>query len=655
MSTSDLDRLCINTLRMLSVDAIEAANSGHPGLPLGAAPMAYVLWSRIMRHNPKNPLWPDRDRFILSAGHGSALLYALLHTSGYDVSLDELKNFRQYGSKTPGHPEYGHTPGVECTTGPLGQGFAMGVGMALAERHLAQQVNRAEFHPIVDHFTYGIVGDGDLMEGITYEAAAMAGNLCLGKLIYLYDDNGISIEGSTEIAFTEDVTTRFEAAEWQVLTVEDGEDLDAIEAAILQAQQEEERPSLIRVKTVIGRGSPKQGTAATHGSPIKGADMVATRQVYAWPETRFYLPDEAQSHFAQMVKRGAEAEAEWNATREIYMSRFPTETELLLERLAGELTDGWDRSLDELTFAPSAATRSTSGQCLNAIAQDLPGLIGGSADLGPSNNTTLKHFPERTLHFGVREHAMGAVLNGLALHGGFHPYGGTFLVFSDYLRGAIRLSALMHLPVTYVLTHDSIGVGEDGPTHQPVEHVASLRAIPGLNVFRPCDGEETRAAWHWTLCHKAPAAMILTRQELPELGGGEGVMEGVARGGYIKVDCQGTPDLILLASGSEVSLAVAAAAQLSAKGHQVRVVSMPCMERFDVQDAAYKESVLPAAVATRLAVEAGSTMSWYKYVGLEGEVIGLDNFGASGPGDTLMEVYGFTTENVVAQAQELLG
>ncbi|MEG3637943.1 transketolase [Magnetococcus sp. PR-3] len=654
MSSSDLDRLCINTIRMLAVDAIEAANSGHPGLPLGAAPMAYVLWSRIMRHNPKNPNWADRDRFILSAGHGSALLYALLHTSGYDLSLEDVKKFRQYGSKTPGHPEYGHTDGVECTTGPLGQGFAMGVGMALAERRLAQEINRAEFHPMVDHFTYGIVGDGDLMEGISYEAAALAGNQCLGKLIYLYDDNGISIEGSTEIAFTEDVTKRFEAAEWQVLSVEDGEDLDAIEAAILQAQQEEERPSLIRVKTVIGRGSPKEGTASTHGSPVKGDDMAATRQAYAWPEARFHIPAETATMFEQMIKRGADAEAEWQATREIYAGRFPEETATMLARLNGELPEGWDTSLNAIEFGDKAATRASSGQCLNALAEDMPGLLGGSADLGPSNNTTLKEHADRTLHFGVREHAMAAVLNGLALHGGFQPYGGTFLVFSDYLRGAIRLSALMNVPVTYVLTHDSIGVGEDGPTHQPVEHVASLRAMPGLYVFRPCDGEETRAAWHWTLANKAPSCMVLTRQGLPNLGT-DGVMEGVARGGYVKVDCEGTPDIILMGSGSEVSLTTEAAAQLSAKGHKVRVVSMPCLERYDAQDAAYKESVLPAEVATRLAVEAGSPMGWHKYVGLEGDVIAMEGFGASGPGGELMEAFGFTTANVVAQAEELLG
>nr|CRH07900.1 Transketolase [Candidatus Magnetococcus massalia] len=654
MSFSDLDRLSVNTIRMLAVDAIAAANSGHPGLPLGAAPMAYVLWNRIMRHNPTNPQWVDRDRFILSAGHGSALLYSLLHLSGYDLSMDEVKRFRQLGSKTPGHPEYGHTAGVECTTGPLGQGLAMGVGMAMAERKLAQQTNRAEFHPLVDHFIYGIVGDGDLMEGISYEAASLAGHLCLGKLIYLYDDNSISIEGSTDITFTEDVTKRFEAAEWQVLTVDDGEDLDAIEAAIRQAQAEEERPSLIRVKTVIGKGSPKEGTASVHGSPVKGDDLTATRQSFNWPAELFHVPAEVKEHLAECVTRGKEQQAEWEATCDIYTSRFPEETKKFLASVTGELPSAWDTSLNAIDFGDKAqASRAASGACLNALAEDMENLIGGSADLGPSNNTTLKAYADRTIHFGVREHAMGAVMNGIALHGGFQVYGGTFLVFSDYLRGAIRLSALMQTPVSYVLTHDSIGVGEDGPTHQPVEHVASLRAMPGLTVFRPADSEETRASWHWAIANQKPCAMVLTRQGLPNLGQ-DGVMEGVANGGYVKVDCDGTPDIILMASGSELSLTVEAAKLLSDKGHKVRVVSMPCWERFEAQSDGYRESVLPSAVTKRVAVEAGSAMGWHKWTGFGGTVIAMESFGESGPGGELMKRFGFTVENVVEKATALL-
>ncbi|OSM00094.1 transketolase [Magnetofaba australis] len=651
------DRLAITTLRMLAIDAIEQANSGHPGLPLGAAPMAYVLWRRIMKHNPTDPNWINRDRFILSAGHGSALLYGLLHLSGYDVSLQDVKDFRQWGSKTPGHPEYGHTPGVEATTGPLGQGVAMGVGMAMAERRIAESFNQSDVPPVMDHFTYAIVSDGDLMEGVASEAASLAGHLCLGKLIYLYDDNGITIEGSTDVAFSESVQRRFEAYEWHVQTVENGEDLDAIEAAVRAAQAEEERPSLICVKTQIGHGSPKANTAGVHGSPLKGEAMEGTRQFYNWPEERFHVPAEALETWRAGVESGKQAQASWEAALEAYVVRHPEQGKQFRAQMAGELPEGWKAAMASVEFGgkPALATRSASGATLNALADLLPNLIGGSADLAPSNNTDLKKYPERTLHFGIREHAMGAALNGMALHGGLIPFGGTFLVFADYMRGAMRLSALMDTHVVYVLTHDSIGVGEDGPTHQPVEHAASLRAIPNLTVFRPADAEETRAAWVWAIENPKPSCLLLTRQNLPILEGGASVDAGVARGGYVKADCDGVPALILIATGSEVPLALDAAKQLNASGTATRVVSLPSWELFEQQDAAYQQSVLPSQCRARLGIEMGVSMGWSRWIGDGGSMLAIDRFGASAPGGKIAEEYGFTVENVVAKAKALLG
>lgn len=652
MSDETLDRLCVDTVRMLAIDAVEAANSGHPGLPLGAAPMAYALWSRILNHNPANPAWINRDRFILSAGHGSSLLYALLHLFGYDLSLEEVKNFRQMGAKTPGHPEYGHTAGVEATTGPLGAGFAMGVGMAMAERQLGHEVNEIG-HPLIDHYTYALVSDGDLMEGISAEAAALAGRHGLGKLIYLYDDNRISIEGSTQIAFTEDVTKRFEAAEWQVLTVVDGEDLDAIENAVRQAQEEKNKPSLIRVRTVIGRGSPKADTASVHGSPIKGEGMEATRKFYHWPEERFHIPAEARARFQEAIDRGLRAEGDWNARLDRYRSSNGDGASAFYARTSGVLPNNWEAALPAFDPAGKAiATRAASGQVLNALAPVLPGLIGGSSDLGPSNNTDLKEFPDRTLHFGVREHAMGAIVNGMALHGGFLPYGGTFLVFSDYMRAPLRLAALMDIHALFVLTHDSIAVGEDGPTHQPVEHIASLRAIPGLLVFRPADANETAAAWRLMIGKRRPAVLALSRQGLPIL---EVQADGVDRGAYVAADCEGEPEVILIGTGGETQLAIKAQAELADKGVKARAVSMPCWELFEEQDQAYRDKVLPPTVTARVSVEAGTTQGWHKWVGLNGKVIGIDRFGTSAPGGEALAHFGFTVEAVVQAALDVTG
>ena len=653
-----LDHLCVTTLRMLAADAVEQANSGHPGMPLGAAPMAYVLWYRILRHNPANPDWPDRDRFILSPGHGAALLYGLLHLSGYDLPLEELRNFRQWGSRCPGHPEKGLTPGVEATTGPLGQGFAMGVGMALAERQLAQSYNRQEFLPVMDHFTYAIVSDGDLMEGITSEAASLAGHLCLGKLIYLYDDNHISIEGNTNLTFSEDVAARFEAYQWQVIKVADGEDLDALENAVRQAQGEDERPSLIIVRTHIGFGSPKVDSASCHGSPLGAEAMAATRDYFNWPKETFHIPQAVRDHFQKGVVRGEEQQAEWSARVEALRSRFPEETARFLAQMQGALPPGWDTELVALTFGDHPlATRSASGQSLNAFAHHLPALMGGAADLAPSNNTWLKGLDDQNIHFGVREHAMAAITNGLALHGGIIPFCGTFLVFSDYMRTGIRLAAAMETHTIFVLTHDSIALGEDGPTHQPVEQLVGLRAIPGLLVLRPADAPETAAAWHLAITLKRPTALILSRQKLPvfEPERRKTIAEGVGRGAYVVSDGNGAPELILLATGSEVSLALAAKKGLAEQGRdRVRVVSMPSWELFQEQPAAYRNQVLPPDVKARVSIEAGSTMGWHRWVGDGGAVIGLDRFGASAPGGVVMAELGFSVQNVVAVAQELL-
>ena len=665
MSTR-LDQLCVNTLRTLAMDAVQKANSGHPGMPMGMADVAYVLWTRFLKHNPANPAWPNRDRFVLSAGHGSLLLYSLLHLTGYDLPLEELKNFRQWGSRTPGHPEYGLTPGVETTTGPLGQGFANGVGMAIAERFLAATFNRPGFL-IFDHYTYAIVSDGDLMEGLSHEAASMAGHLGLGQLVYLYDDNDISIEGSTDITFTEDVSARFRAYGWYVQEI-DGHDLDQIDAAIRAAREEMERPSLIVCHAHIAYGSPnKQDSAEAHGKPLGEEEVRLTKEALGWsPDAHFFVPEEALAVFRQAVERGQDAEAQWHETFERYRAAYPEEAALLEDLWAGELPAGWTDALP--TFTPAAgplATRGASGAVLNALAPVLPTLIGGSADLAPSNNTLLKGYDDiqratpagRNFHFGVREHNMGSVLNGMALHGGVLPYGGTFLVFSDYMRPSVRLAALMHQPVVYVWTHDSVWIGEDGPTHQPVEHLAALRAIPNLVLIRPADANETAAAWRVALERRdGPTGLVLTRQKLPVLlETDRDPVETVARGAYVLAESSGVPDVILVASGSEVHLALEARDLLAQKEVAVRVVSMPSWELFDAQPESYREAVLPPQVKARLAIEAGVPQGWARYVGPAGDVIGLERFGASAPYQVLIEKFGFTAEAVAERALRLLG
>ena len=656
------DQLCINTLRFLAVDAVEQAKSGHPGLPLGAAPMAYVLWDRFLRHNPANPAWVDRDRFILSAGHGSALLYSLLHTFGYDLAVEDLKKFRQWESRTPGHPEFGMTPGVEATTGPLGQGFAMGVGFAVAEKHLAAQYNKPGFS-IVDHYTYALVSDGDLMEGVCAEAASLAATLGLGKLIYLYDDNHISIEGSTDIAFTENVRLRFQAYGWQVVTVPDGNDINLIEEAIRLAKEDKDRPSLIAVRTQIGFGSPKQGTAAAHGEPLGPDAAAATREALAWPlERRFHVPAEAAAHFKQATERGQAGEEQWKALFAEYQKQYPTEALAYHNAMAGILPTGWAEKIAAFP-AGGMATRESSGKVMNQIAALIPSLIGGSADLAPSNKTYLDGQGDfsattpagRNLHFGIREHAMGAMVNGMALHGGVIPYGATFFVFADYLRPALRLAALMQAHSIFVFTHDSIGVGEDGPTHQPIEQLASLRAIPGLTVLRPAEANETRAAWKLAIERKKPVALVLTRQKLTTMEESEyASADGVPYGAYIVQEAeQKKPQIILLATGSEVEISIKAAILLEQKGYRVRVVSMPSWELFDEQNEQYRQGVLPAGVPV-LSVEAGITMGWAKYTGSKGASLGIDHFGASGPGPTVMANFGFTPENIAAHAMQLL-
>jgi transketolase len=660
-----LDQLCINTIRTLAMDAVQKANSGHPGLPMGMADVAYVLWTRFLRHNPANPDWPDRDRFLLSAGHGSMLLYGLLHLTGYDLPLEELGSFRQWDSRTPGHPEYGLTPGVETTTGPLGQGFANGVGMAIAERFLAATFNRPGF-PIFDHYTYAIVSDGDLMEGVSHEAASLAGHLGLDKLIYLYDDNEISIEGSTDITFTEDVPARFRAYGWYVQEV-DGYDLDGIESAIRAAQEATERPALIVCHTHIAYGSPnKQDTAGAHGAPLGKEEVALTKEALGWsPDAHFFIPEEALAVFRRAIEQGKQAEAEWNEAFTRYREAYPEKAALLETLWAGELPAGWVDALP--TFTPAdgpLATRKASGAVLNALAPALPTLIGGSADLAPSTNTLLGGYDDfqratpagRNLRFGVREHNMGSVLNGMALHGGVLPYGATFLVFSDYMRPPVRLAALMHLPVVYVWTHDSVWIGEDGPTHQSVEHLAALRAIPNLVVVRPADANETAAAWRVALERRhGPTALALTRQKLPVLSETRrDPAETVARGAYVLAESTGIPDVILIASGSEVYLALEARGLLAQKGVAVRVVSMPSWELFDAEPESYREAVLPPQVTARLAIEAGVTQGWAKYVGLGGDVMGLERFGASAPYKVLMEKFGFTAEAAAERALRLL-
>ncbi len=668
VTAQSVDLLSINSIRFLAVDAIEKAKSGHPGLPMGAAPMAYVLWQKFMNHNPKNPQWFNRDRFVLSAGHGSMLQYALLHLTGYDsVSMDDIKNFRQWGSSTPGHPENFETAGIEVTTGPLGQGIANGVGLALAEAHLAAKFNKPDA-TVVDHYTYVIVGDGCNMEGISGEAASIAGHWGLGKLIVLYDDNHISIDGSTDVAFTEDVSKRFESYGWHTIHVKDGNtDLAGIEAAIAEAKSVTDKPTMIKVTTIIGYGSPnKSGTAGIHGAALGAAEIELTRAQLEWTHAPFELPADAVAHMREAIDAGAKSEAEWNATLATYTTKYPTEAAEFNGLISGTLPTGWDSVLPTYTPADAAvASRKHSEKCLNALAPVLPGLIGGSADLTHSNLTELKglgdfqkgQFQNRNVHFGVREHAMGAICNGIALHNsGLIPYGATFLIFSDYMRAPIRLSALSQAGSIWVMTHDSVGQGEDGPTHQPIETIASLRAIPNLTVIRPADGNETSGAYKVAIERsnkQAPSLLALSRQNLPNLAGTS--IAGVAKGAYTVVDSQGTPDIILIGTGSEVSLCVTAAEKLTAEGKKVRVVSMPSWECFDEQDAAYKESVLPKAVTKRVAVEAACSMGWHRFVGIDGGLVTIDRFGASAPGGVCMDKFGFTVDNVIATAKSILG
>jgi len=653
-----MDQLCVDTLRFLAVDAVEKARSGHPGMPLGAAPMAFVLWDRFLRFNPHNPRWFDRDRFILSAGHGSALNYALLHLYEFDVSIDDLRAFRQWESRTPGHPEYGLTPGIEATTGPLGQGFAMGVGMAIAEAHLA-----ATFDGLVDHYTYAICSDGDLMEGVSCEAASLAGTLGLGKIIYLYDDNHITIEGSTSLAFTEDVDRRFDALGWHVTAVEDGNDLDAIDRAIRSAQAETERPSLIRIRTHIGFGSPKQDSEKSHGEPLGADAMKKTREELDWPHEPFHVPPEARDHCSAAGRSGARWEDEWNARLAEYRRSHPDRAVAFEALVGGRLPDGWQDGVPVFAAdAGAVATRSASGKVLGAVAAKVPTMMGGSADLAPSNKSEIPGAEDfraggpggRNLHFGVREHAMGAIVNGMALHGGVVPYGATFLIFSDYMRASIRLAALMGARSTFVFTHDSIGVGEDGPTHQPVEQLMSLRAIPGLTVLRPADANEAAAAWKIALTRPGPSALALTRQNVPILPDPGRAEAGTARGAYVVVEPSGVvPAVVLVATGSEVHVAVGARERLAREGIDASVVSMPSWELFREQDSNYHASVLPEGVP-RVAVEAGSTHGWRDIIGDNGAVVGLDRFGASAPGGVVMEKFGFTADHVAEVARELV-
>ncbi|MEJ2153854.1 MAG: transketolase [Desulfobacteraceae bacterium] len=661
----DIDQQCVNTIRTLAMDAIQKANSGHPGAPMGLATAGYVLWTRIMKHNPLNPDWPDRDRFVLSGGHASMLLYSLLHLTGYDVSLDDIKNFRQWGSKTPGHPEYGHTPGVETTTGPLGQGIANAVGMAMAERHLAAKFNKSD-HEIVNHFTYVICGDGDMMEGVASEAASLAGHLGLGRLICIYDDNEISIEGDTDITFTEDVPKRFEAYGWQIIKVDDGNDIGAIEKALLAARDESERPTLIVLRTHIAFGSPnKQDSHDAHGAPLGDEEVRLTKGCLGCDEDAvFCVTDPVRDRYRQAIDKGAAAEAVWQEKYKAYAAAHPELADTWINALSGFMPRGWDAGLADLPSGDGPmATRAASGRALNILAGRIPTLMGGSADLAPSNKTFLTdasvfqkdNYRGRNIRFGVREHAMGAIMSGMFLHGGIRPYGGTFLVFADYVRPAIRVAALMKLPLIYVFTHDSIAVGEDGPTHQPVEHLASLRAIPNLLVLRPCDANETADAWcHALKTNNQPVAMLFSRQKLPILPR-EQTDGKLSAGGYVLSDCDGTPDVLLLASGAEVHQALEAQKVLSDKGVAARVVNMPSWELFEKQSEAYKREVLPPEVSARVAIEAGIPMGWDRYVGERGVVIGMTGFGASAPGGEVLAQFGFTAENVVEKAMSLLG
>ena len=679
--TDTLDEICVNTLRFLSVDMVQKANSGHPGLPLGAAPMAYALWTRQLRHNPKNPLWPDRDRFVLSAGHGSALLYSLLHVTGYDLSLDDIKQFRQWGSKTPGHPERGHTAGVEITTGPLGQGFANAVGMAIAEAHLAARYNRAG-HTVVDHRTWAIASDGDLMEGVASEAASLAGHLKLGKLICLYDNNSVTLSAGVAMTFTEDRAKRFQAYGWQTIDVADGNDLDALAAALAAARAETGRPSLILVRTHLGFGSPEQDSFKAHGSPLGVTDVAKTKDKLGWPiEPAFFVPPQALAHFREAVERGAAAEADWGRRMQAYEAAFPDLARELQARLRGDMPAGWDTDVPVFPAdAKGMATRVAGGKVMNAMALRLPALVGGSADLDPSTHTELKGFGDfnpplqpgedsegsdaagwshagRNIHFGVREHAMGSIINGLAAHGGFIAYGSTFLIFSDYMRPPIRLAALMGLHIVQVFTHDSLALGEDGPTHQPIEQLANLRAIPNLTLIRPADANETVVAWKIAAETRGrPVLLALTRQDVPTLDRARcASAEGVRQGAYVLKDADhGSPALILIASGSEVGLILAAADALGKEDVAVRCVSMPSWDLFEAQPQSYRDQVLPPAVRARLAVELGVGQGWSRYVGDRGHTLAVDRFGASAPADVLLAQYGFTVANVISEARQLL-
>lgn len=665
--TPEFEEKAINTIRFLSADGVQKANSGHPGLPMGAAVLAYVIWTRFLKHHPANPAWPDRDRFILSGGHGSMLLYSLLHLTGYDLPLEELKNFRQWGSRTPGHPEYGLTAGVETTTGPLGQGFANGVGMAIAEAHLAAQFNRPGFE-VINHYVYAIVTDGDLMEGVASEAASLAGHLRLGKLIYLYDDNRISIDGSTDLAFTEDCARRFEAYGWQVIRNVDGLSIREVESAIRKARRDP-RPSLILCRTHIGYGLPtRQDTAKAHGEPPGEEELRGAKQKLGWPlEPDFYIPDDVLQFFRSALKTGQRAERKWQRLLNAYQQVYPDLATELKRRLAGELPEGWDHNLPEFPAdSKGMATRAASGKVINALAERLPELIGGSADLTPSNNTWINNSSSfqadnrlgRNFHFGVREHGMGAIVNGMALHGGLIPYAGTFLVFSDYMRPAVRISALSHIPSIWVYTHDSIGLGEDGPTHQPVEHLAALRAIPNLIVIRPADANEVREAWIAAIRNRhQPTAFALTRQAVPVLDRSTfAPAHGLQRGAYVLADLGGAkPQIILMASGSEVALIVDAGYTLAAEGYNVRLVSFPSWELFEQQDQSYRDEVLPPSIKRRLAVEAGVAQGWHRFVGDQGRIISIERFGASAPYKKIYEEFGLTAANILKEARNLLG
>jgi transketolase len=679
-SDRDLENLCINTIRILSADAVQNANSGHPGMPMGAAAMAFTLWTRFLKFNPKNPQWFDRDRFVLSAGHGSMLLYSLLHLTGYDLPLEELKRFRQWGSKTPGHPERGHAPGVEVTTGPLGQGFGNAVGMAIAEAWLAMRYNRPS-HTIVDHYTYAIAGDGDLMEGVCLEAASLAGHLRLSKLIVLYDQNHISLAGATDLVFTEDVARRFEAQGWHTRSVPDGNDTDDVSAAILEAQAEDGRPSLLLVRTHIGYGSPhKQDNFSAHGSPLGEDELQATKKALGWPTMdKFFLPEEAVNVFRQAIPEGARAEAEWGKKFEAYRNEFPKEAAEFDMVMRGQLPADWSADLPK--WKPSdkpIATRKAGGDALNALAKRIPNIIGGSADLNPSTDTALKglgdfqpsesggpgtlgavggewSYAGHNVAFGVREHAMGAAVNGMAAHGGVLPFSATFFAFSDYMKPAIRLGALSRLKAVYVFTHDSVGLGEDGPTHEPVEQLPGVRAIPFLTVIRPADPNETAEAWAFAVQHDGPTLLVLTRQNVAHLDRGGAKEPGVGRGAYILSDSDGPPDVILIGTGSEVDLCVKAQTNLKGYGVKARVVSMPCCELFEGQDDAYRESVLPKAIRKRVTVEAASPLGWRRFAGDEGAILGINRFGASAPGEVVLQHLGFTPQNVTAAALRLLG